>query len=253
MRPSLCRIARSASLSWVLGVWLAASGIFIVTPSFATPCVEPKDCASKFCVDGVCCDSECKGPCEACSAASKGSGNDGTCGLMKAGSICDPAHCDETSFSFVGDAKCDAAGTCIYPLSVNCLNNNPCQFDLCGDNGCEVSIKNDGTDCGGGKECVGGVCGGESASSSAASSSSSGAGGAGGEGGSDGGAGESGSGGSGGYVYPPAPEDPGGCSCRAGTNVPAGGGAAVVMAGLGLLLRRRARLGGVAGRSLRTR
>jgi MYXO-CTERM domain-containing protein len=172
---------------------------------------------------------------------------------MKAGSICDPAHCDETSFSFVGDGKCDAAGTCIYPDPVNCLKNNPCQFDLCSDSGCEVAIKNDGTDCGGGQECVGGVCGGMGATASS-SSSSSGAGGSGGEGGTGGSGGAGGTGGSGGDLYPPAPEDPGGCSCRAATEVPAGGGVAVVIAGLGLLLRRRARVARVAGaRFVRTR
>jgi hypothetical protein len=37
------------------------------------------------CVDGFCCDSACKGPCESCSAAEKGSGTNGTCGPLAAG------------------------------------------------------------------------------------------------------------------------------------------------------------------------
>ncbi|MCS6898989.1 MAG: hypothetical protein NZX77_04360, partial [Polyangiaceae bacterium] len=43
-------------------------------------CQGSGDCLSGFCVDGVCCDSACTGVCEACSAAKKGSGADGSCG-----------------------------------------------------------------------------------------------------------------------------------------------------------------------------
>ncbi|HZF56152.1 MAG TPA: MYXO-CTERM sorting domain-containing protein [Polyangiaceae bacterium] len=233
------RIAWKRSLSWALRALLAASGLFLTSPALSTPCVVPEDCASNYCVDGVCCDKTCTGPCEACSAAAKGGGDDGTCGLAAPGSVCDPAHCDDGSFAFVGDATCDAAGTCVYPTPENCLHNNPCQFDLCGDNGCEVSVKIDGTSCGGSKVCVSGVCSGGSASgASSSSSSSSGAGGAGGQGGSGGGGGDGGSGGSGGSAYPPLPEDPG-CGCRAAADVSSGSGALVAAAGIALFVRRR--------------
>src|SRR5262249_7225592 len=37
-------------------------------------------CSSGYCVEGLCCDSACNGACSACSAAKKGSGEDGVCG-----------------------------------------------------------------------------------------------------------------------------------------------------------------------------
>src|SRR5262249_49852617 len=49
-------------------------------------CTGDDACASRFCVDGVCCDTACNGTCASCLAAFKVSGiDDGTCGLAKAG------------------------------------------------------------------------------------------------------------------------------------------------------------------------
>lgn len=153
-----------------------------------------------------------------------------------AGSVCDPAHCDGLSFSFVGDATCDAAGLCVYPAPESCLHNNPCQFDLCGDTGCEVVIKNDGTECGAGQVCVSGVCGGGGAAGGAGGAG----GGDGGHGGGEGNAGSGGGeGGAGGYVYPPLPDDGGGCGCRAARAIPSGGAAWFAMIGYGFWRFRR--------------
>jgi hypothetical protein len=67
-------------------------------------CTSNAACSSGHCVDGVCCDSSCNGTCEACTAAKKGSGNDGTCGPIKSGT--DPD--DECNGSHV----CDGNGAC---------------------------------------------------------------------------------------------------------------------------------------------
>jgi hypothetical protein len=51
-------------------------------------CTSGGDCASGFCVDGVCCESACDGPCQACSAARKAdpaSPFDGFCDPIAAG------------------------------------------------------------------------------------------------------------------------------------------------------------------------
>src|SRR4029078_261029 len=76
---------------------LSAAAVLAGAPASADPCGLPTDCASGFCVDHGCCDRACTGPCERCSAAAKGSGSDGACGLAKAGTVCDPAHCDPNS------------------------------------------------------------------------------------------------------------------------------------------------------------
>ena len=79
----------------------------VVTPTAASgaACASAKNCLSGFCVDGVCCDTACGGgspaDCQACSAASKSAGPDGTCGPVKAGASCRPAA-----------GPCDTAESC---------------------------------------------------------------------------------------------------------------------------------------------
>jgi len=212
---------------------LAGASTFVVLPAKAAQaCVVPMDCPSGFCADGFCCNTACAGDCEACSAATKGSGVDGECGLAKEGTECKKGFCDGDTFSFIGPSKCDAAGACLAPERISCVGTNSCAFDLCGDTGCEHIVKLDGTECGAGMTCTGGVCGmgsSSSSSSSGSSSSSSSSSGTGGHGGAgSGGAGGSGEGGSGGQTdpYPPA-HDEGTCACRA-----VGGGFSGTTAGL---------------------
>jgi len=77
-------------------------------------CLAASECTSSFCVDGVCCDKICAGDCEACTAASKGSGTDGTCGVASADtdprSKCpsDPGY----PTSCKSDGMCDGSGAC---------------------------------------------------------------------------------------------------------------------------------------------
>ncbi len=67
-------------------------------------CALNAQCYSSQCVDGVCCDTACNGTCQACTAATKGSGADGSCGNIANGT--DPDN--ECS----GPATCDGAGMC---------------------------------------------------------------------------------------------------------------------------------------------
>src|SRR5689334_21869875 len=177
----------------------------------AMPCVVPGDCPTNFCVDQVCCDTKCDGACQACSAVAKGSGADGTCGLAAAGKVCKPAYCGGALIDYIGPSKCDATGNCLEPPPVDCLHNEECKFDLCDSTtGCEQVTKLDGTPCGNGMECNGGVCGGGMSTSSSTSSSSAGAGGASGASST-----ASGMGGVGGVPpggYPP--EHPPSCGCH---------------------------------------
>ena len=63
-------------------------------------CLGDSACLSGFCVDGVCCAQACGGGCEACSVAA-GSGADGSCQPLSAGSVCRAAS-----------GGCDVAETC---------------------------------------------------------------------------------------------------------------------------------------------
>jgi len=88
----------------------------LCAPRLATglPCIAPTNCISGNCADSVCCDKPCAGNCDACSAVTKGSGADGTCGFAAVGT--DPhSKCPlDSGFpaSCKADGYCDGAGAC---------------------------------------------------------------------------------------------------------------------------------------------
>src|SRR5262249_46200150 len=73
---------------------------FVGTPpadANGTACTSDCGCASGFCVDGDCCNTDCRGSfhaCQACSIAA-GAAVNGTCGPVRAGTLCRAANgCD---------------------------------------------------------------------------------------------------------------------------------------------------------------
>lgn len=104
------------------------------------PCTLPFQCASGFCVDGVCCETLCDGVCVSCAGAETEAGTDGTCSPIAAGT--DPAsEClDE------GAAACNLNGFCEAGA---CDTYDP---DDCNASGCA-----DGSECASGF-CIDGVC-----------------------------------------------------------------------------------------------
>jgi hypothetical protein len=134
----------------------------------------PTECASGFCVDGVCCNAACTGQCEACDAA----GLLGTCspvigaphgartacgGTGCAATKCDgaerskcaafadvtttcaPASC--TDGASKPEAKCDGKGACSTTATTTA-----CAPYACGTNACKTTCQND-MDCSGSNVC----------------------------------------------------------------------------------------------------
>jgi hypothetical protein len=117
-------------------------------------CTEAVACASGFCVDGVCCDSACGGPCRRC--------GDGTCTAI-VGAV-DPRSCTDGRI-------CDARGECLKANGRPCASAQECASGSgadgvccgsscdaacrkCGRDGvCEVVIEDDDRECGGGRTC----------------------------------------------------------------------------------------------------
>lgn len=160
-----------------------AGGIDWLAPSDGAarpgePCTAASDCASSFCVDGVCCDSPCSGGCLACnlpgstgicSAVPAGEaspecpdegaascGRDGTCDgnggcrLYRSGTGCRPASCAYSSGEFDPGHACNGLGSCLVTALVSC---GPYR---CDGNGCVGSCAGD-ADCTFGS-CVAGRC-----------------------------------------------------------------------------------------------
>jgi MYXO-CTERM domain-containing protein len=129
--------------------------IFVPPPPAAngTACTADSDCESTFCVDGVCCDTECGGgvatDCQSCLGAMTG-GADGTCGTVAATANytcrpstgpCDPAGvCDGSSPSCPAAAAPD--GGC---ASSSSSGASPGSVNLAGGCGCRtVGDRGDG-------------------------------------------------------------------------------------------------------------
>jgi len=96
-------------------------------------CTDLSQCAASRCVDGVCCDSACTGRCFACSAAKKGAGADGTCGVIADGTDpdkeCTAASC---SAGVVTKARlCDGAGACRSDGTLSCGLYTSCVGAAC--------------------------------------------------------------------------------------------------------------------------
>lgn len=112
-----------------------------------SPCQRAAECASGYCVDGVCCTSSCAGPCQACDASgscgSVASGTDpeGECGLAYcagAGGCASP--CGSDADCKIGN-RCDLGAqppACLAkaPIGVACSSAGQCASGLCVDGRC---------------------------------------------------------------------------------------------------------------------
>ncbi len=90
-----------------------AAYVYRLAPSkdLGAACASNLECTGSACVDGVCCNEACVGPCRACSQAKKGSGADGTCGSVAADT--NPrSGCTVGAGACAADGLCDGAGSC---------------------------------------------------------------------------------------------------------------------------------------------
>ena len=144
------------------------------------PCERDGNCASNFCVEGVCCNSACTGSCMTCSVAANSghcqpaaAGSDprndcsdegastcghdgfcdgaGQCRRYQVGTTCGAASCTGSSLAAAG--ACDGAGTCVVMPGQSCAPyacaaNATCRSNCTGD-----------TDCSAPSTCQAGSCG----------------------------------------------------------------------------------------------
>jgi hypothetical protein len=109
-------------------------------------CAHGYQCSSGNCVDGVCCDGTCTGGCVACTAKLKGTGADGVCGAVVAGTNPKGACVKDAGYpaSCKSDGFCDGKGACdVYASSST----------VCGAATCSAGMVK-GSICNGGGTCA---------------------------------------------------------------------------------------------------
>jgi hypothetical protein len=96
-------------------------------------CQSAADCPmGSFCVDGVCCNSQCNTTCQACSNMLKGTGLDGDCGVSA-------PNTDYMDLDCPGPKVCDGtvgASACKLPNGQGCGANGDCVSGNCIDGVC---------------------------------------------------------------------------------------------------------------------
>ncbi|HEY3446953.1 MAG TPA: M6 family metalloprotease domain-containing protein [Myxococcales bacterium] len=150
--PGLAGQPVTLATIWVTNITRVAADItFDLTfkePSIqGQACATYTECASGFCVDGVCCDKACLGSCESCSKAS-GAVADGKCSLVEGMTCDDRKACTENDVCTKGVCK-GTAKTC--PLADACNEAGLCQA---ASGECLVKPKADGTGCDDGDPCT---------------------------------------------------------------------------------------------------
>jgi hypothetical protein len=87
-------------------------------------CGTRAECATGFCTDGVCCESEACGTCATCAGASPGK-----CTTLT--SVEDPDSC-----ALKDKKSCDARGACVPGLGATCTKGADCATGFCADGIC---------------------------------------------------------------------------------------------------------------------
>jgi hypothetical protein len=125
--------------------------------SLGAACNANSDCPSGFCVDGVCCNTACRGECQACDVqGSRGvcsnvpyylpdklferNGSEGSCDLPTAG------------------ARCNGAGKCLKISGTQCNANDQCMSNQCALNTTQKCVGAKGEACFANADCVSGTC-----------------------------------------------------------------------------------------------
>ncbi len=107
-------------------------------------CITGAQCASGFCSDGVCCDTECSGLCQSCRASETG-GVTGQCANVSPGtdpaSECEPGSCDgQGACQRQRGASCSTGSQCITGFCIDGVCCNEACIGAC--NSCNANLTN---------------------------------------------------------------------------------------------------------------
>jgi hypothetical protein len=179
--PTTCKTTCISNADCATGSFCTQAGQCVGPQANGAPCQGPSQCSNGNCVDGVCCESACAGPCEACSTAKTGltnglckpvlagtdpdsectqalsssCGQDGMCNgargceLYASGTVCATGFCMSGTETMA--QTCDGAGNCLAATTA------PCGEYVCGATACLTTCTSN-SDCVTGDFCSGGTC-----------------------------------------------------------------------------------------------
>ena len=144
--PSVCKSSCAGDSDCISGHFCSGGAC---VPKFGNgaACSSASQCSSSSCVDSVCCNTSCAAACQACSAVRKGSGSDGTCGAIAAGTDPDSDCADQ------GAASCGTSGVCDGASS--CQKYGP--STSCGAASCASGVQKAASTCNGSGTCTAGA------------------------------------------------------------------------------------------------
>ena len=192
-----CAGGCSAASPCGVGKYCDPTGLCLAVKANGADCQTGVECASAFCVDGVCCSSSCDGQCQAChepnsagtcvtvSGAPRGSrkacaGTQAACAGRCGGTsatdcafpdgkvVCTPAACSST-FTMTPPSVCNGSGSCTTVTATMCTSGSYCSGTACVPQGttgaacqtnpqCQSGNCSSGLCCAAGQTNCGGVC-----------------------------------------------------------------------------------------------
>jgi hypothetical protein len=134
--PTACAGSCAADTDCADGAW-CDTGDSTCRPKApdGTACVAGKECDSGLCVQGVCCDTACKGQCESCAEP----GSEGTCVPVPGDPPPGKPACNEAGADPACVGSCDGqnGGTCSYPAAGTACGEPACENGVATSSACD--------------------------------------------------------------------------------------------------------------------
>jgi MYXO-CTERM domain-containing protein len=154
-----CKNPCSADTDCTMGNYCAPNGECVTLKPIAAACDNANECAQNYCVDGFCCDSDCKGQCQACDNPS----SHGVCSPTKGTPHTGRPACDgDDGSDCAGSCNGKNAAACTYPgattsCGVSCTGAQQTDSVCAGDGSCKAKAP---VDCDGNFTCdeTAGIC-----------------------------------------------------------------------------------------------
>ncbi len=173
---SACKTTCAADADCAAGAYCTTTSTCAPKKALASACTAGRECASDFCVEGVCCNATCDGQCESCAVASA----IGTCSPVTGAPVAGKAACAGAGTPCSGACDGKTGAACAYPVDKECSATCAGGLEIlgrcdakgacptaeprkCGGFACDGDVRcrttcSDDTHCAKGYVCIAGAC-----------------------------------------------------------------------------------------------